>query len=421
MNKKIAIIGAGPAGMACAITALKKGIDVTVFERNEQTGKKILLTGNGHCNITNLNIKDLKEDNLSVYYHCEDNTSLHRLLEENYKKVLELIDDCCIELLYKGDLAYPASMQAQTVRNAFENRIISLGGRLLTEVKVTGIETFNGAKGVRLTLGYADDLMKFEDFDACIICTGSRSMPDTGSDGFGYKLLKKLSIPFRKPEPALTKFYSKDEKLSYLSGVRWKGKISIYSNDTVVKDNIGEIQFLKNAISGIVAFDLSYLYREIVEKSEKIILGVDFMPSMDLKEVEKYIRNLCSKHPHLSIKDVFCGFLNSKIAETVLKVCMIKTEKSILDEREITLLSSTIKNMTFEVTNMGGFNECQVCTGGVSLMSLDEGMQSVHVPGIYFAGEIIDVDGICGGYNIHFALASGIAAAIGCARNLEDL
>lgn len=426
-KKRIAIIGAGPAGLSCAITALKKGIEVVVFERNEVAGKKILLTGNGHCNITNLNIKDINQENISDYYHTDDEARLLTLLKNSYDKVYELLEDCCIVPLNKGQLVYPRSYQASSVRDALTKRVLVLGGEIRTGIKVTGIENgydSSGNESVRLILGQEDGSMDYESFHACVLCTGSRSFPDTGSDGFGYKLLKKLSIPFRKPMAALTKFYSQDRILEFLAGVRWKGKLSFVLGDIhslPLKISEGEIQFLKNAVSGIVAFDLSYLYREAVERDTTAYLCVDFVPEMDSDVLSDYLLSLNKKYPYLSIMERLCGCFNNKIVEAILYKCGIACTQIEINESEIFKLVKTLKKLVIEISGTGGFNECQVCSGGIGLKSLDESLQATMQPGIYFAGEIIDVDGICGGYNIHFALATGIEAGNGISKNLEDI
>ncbi|MBR6329837.1 MAG: aminoacetone oxidase family FAD-binding enzyme [Lachnospiraceae bacterium] len=405
---RIAVVGGGASGMCAALAASEKGHEITLFERNSVLGKKLLMTGNGRCNLGN---EDFDIKRIGKYYHGDLGVAENVLGTITPSDVTGFFEMAGICLRSINGYLYPYSEQAVSVRDALAFELSSRGVRVETNVKITGIEVLE--KGFELILGYEDGSMERETFDRCILACGSRAVPKTGSDGFGYKLCKKLSIPVRKPLPALTRLYFEDDVLPLAAGVRAKGELTLYIDDEEAGKHSGEIQFLKNAVSGIAAFQLSSSAARALDENKKVLISADLFPGEGEAALFDRLYSRFKDLEHRTLLESFTGFLNLSLAKVIiLKAGLDVAQPSLsASDTDIRKLAGLIKGLDTKVIRTGGFDECQVCSGGITGDALTDKLMIKDIPGLYAAGELLDVDGICGGYNLTFAAASGILAA----------
>lgn len=384
---KVVIIGAGAAGLMAAITAAECGHKVTVIEHENKPGKKINVTGNGKCNITNSALTPDK------YYGNKD--FINNVIERfNYKDVLNFFENMGVYCYEKNGFYYPLSNQAVTITNALYNEALSLGVTIKTNNNVKSVTKKDD--GFVLDIGI--DLF----CDKLIIATGGMAAPKTGSDGSGYELAKALGHTIVKPCPALTALVC-DEKLKKASGVRVKAKVQI--KDKNIKD-LGELQVTDYGISGIPVFNIS---RSVNEKENVII---DFAPDYTYDEVKILLEKILKRRDKMPVLTALNGLFNEKLAAVFLKEIKLQSNVKCTDVIDkITMLCDIIKSFEVTVKRKKGFDFSQVTSGGVNTSEINrDTMESLICPNLYFAGEIIDVDGRCGGYNLQFAWSSGYIA-----------
>lgn len=393
---KTIIIGAGAAGLTAAITAAKNGSDVTVLEHENKAGKKILVTGNGKCNLTNKNMNYKK-----FYGNTEFINDVLKSFDEN--DTISFFKDMGLLTKDKRGYIYPMSEQASTVLNILRDTAVNLGVKIKTNNSVEKISCS--------TTGFDIHMGIVMHCDNLIVATGGMAAPKTGSTGSGYKLAESMGHHILKPRPALTALVCENNSLNKASGVRVSAKISVLDNETIIGSDIGELQITDYGISGIPVFNISRL------TDAGTVITIDFMPDIEKDEIEKVIRDLFEKRGTMPILSVMNGFLNDKLSiailnsinlDKTLKVCMLTTE-------QIKLLVDSIKNYKVMVKSRRGFEYAQVTQGGIDTDEIDsKTMESKIVKNLYFAGEIIDIDGICGGYNLQFAWATGTMAGGNC-------
>lgn len=411
MQTKIAVIGGGPSGIMAAITASKSGALVTLFEATNRIGNKILLTGNGKCNFSNLYLDD------SCYY-CKNKTFLNEILDKFSSNDCKIFfEELGMLVKNKNGYLYPLGEQASIVLDVLrmelkrhdvciltESKVI----RLIKEKNIFKLEIENGAE-------YC--------FDKVIICTGGRSYSKTGSDGNGYKLAKKMGHHIFPTVPALVQLVGCDDFYKTVAGVRSEGNVTLYVDGKFIKTERGEIQFTDYGISGIPIFQLSRMaaYALMDNKSVKIVANV--LPDFDDEMLENLVKNRMNLHKLNSIEEFMCGLSNKKLSLWAIKQAGYKGHEKIetLSYDELKSLVLHLKNMNFHITETKGYDTAQVTAGGVFIEELNENMQSTLVEGLYFAGEMVDVDAICGGYNLQWAFASGYVAGNDCITKKENI
>jgi len=411
MQTKIAVIGGGAAGMMAAITAAKGGAQVTVLEAANRIGNKILLTGNGKCNFSNLYLDE------SCYY-CRDKVFLKKIFDKfSPTDCKAFFENAGMLVKEKNGYLYPLGEQASIVLDVLRMELKRFGIRCLTECKVTRL-----IKEKNFFVLGTENGKEFI-FDKVIVCTGGRSYPKTGSDGNGYKLAKKMGHHIFPTVPALVQLVGCDKFYKTIAGVRSEGYVTLYVDGKALKTERGEIQFTDYGISGIPVFQLSRIaaYGLLDDKSVKIV--ADVLPDYDNTMLDNLIKNRIVMHKLSSLEEFMCGLSNKKIGLWAIKQAGYKGYERIetLSYDEIMALVLQLKNMIFQITDTKGYDTAQVTAGGVFINELDENMQSTLVEGLYFAGEIVDVDAICGGYNLQWAFASGYVAGNACITEKETI
>lgn len=391
--KDIVIIGGGAAGLTAAIIAARNNKKVTIIERNDKCGKKILITGNGKCNYWN------KDQNLSHYHSSNEELLENIITEENRKKVLDFFDSLGIIPKIKNGYYYPTSGQAITIEKALIYEAKKLNVEIINNITVTEI-----TKKDNFIINPHKENIKAK---KVVIATGSKAAPKTGSDGLGYKLSKDLNHNIISPKPALVQLRGKGNFFQKWNGIRTDATLTLYEDNKFIKKESGELQLTDYGISGIVTFNLSrYVARNIDNHEEKII--INFMPW--LKEdahtwLKKQIKLL-----NLPITETLDRILNYKLVNVLLKNANIKTDDwNKLSDRDFSNLIRVLTNFELLIEDVNSFDKAQVCSGGIPLTEINlQTMESTKTKNLYLAGEIIDIDGDCGGYNLGFAWISGI-------------
>ena len=389
---KVAIIGGGFSGIVSSIYASKLN-EVTVFERNNDILKKLLLTGNGRCNFFN------SKQGIN-YYHSNNIDKLESIINDNnIEELINFYKNIGIEYKEKDGYYYPYSNQAISVKNALVNKLRETNVKIITDYFVNKIEKKNNKFIIN---------NEYE-FDKVIISTGGSSYPITGSDGNMYEILKDLNIKVTNIYPALTPLITDDKYLKELSGVRASANISFYGDDKFIKEEEGELQLTDYGISGICVFNLSYLYN--IYKNSYVL--INFMPFINSKEeLEKYLDKKDKEMNEKNVSELLNGILNNKIINVIIKKSDIKDIKyKNLDKNEKMRLLDNIFSYKMNITDIKGFNKSQVTMGGVDLSEIDiNTMEVKNIPNLYVTGELLDIDGICGGYNLTHSFITGYIA-----------
>lgn len=410
----IIIIGGGASGMMAAITAAQfsKKARVILIEHGDRLGKKILVTGNGKCNLTNRNIdvSCYRSDNLSF---VEEALSLFGALDtEKFFAGIGLM------LKEKNGYMYPYSEQAATVSDVLRAALIRCGVEVQLNTRITRIIAGDNHFEV-----CCEDNRKFAG-EKLIIAAGSKASPKTGSDGSGYELARKLGHKIIKPLPALVQLICEGSFWKGIAGVRTDASVTVNTDNKFICGERGELQLTEYGISGIPVFQVSRYAVRALDEGKKVCVNIDFLPSLSEEKIFKFIKSQIenekrSDAPVKTIEECLNGMLNKKITVFILKEARLPQSKAVatVSDKELKLVIKLIKAFRTNVTGSKSFDMAQVCQGGVDTAQLEpKTMQSKKTKGLYFAGELLDVDGICGGYNLQWAWTSGYLAGRDAAR-----
>lgn len=390
----IVIIGGGVSGIVSAIKSSNGRNKITILERNDKCLKKLLLTGNGRCNYFN-------DDTSISNYHSMREDLLDKVINSNnMSRVLDFYNELGIIPKIKNGYYYPFSNQASTVRDALMFEVMKLGISIKYNYLVEKIERSNNKFIIN------DSIV----CDKVIIATGSCSYPKTGSDGMGYDFLRKFDHNIIKPLPALVQLNSDFKYCRELSGIRSDVILSLYEDDEFISSSVGEVQLTDYGISGICTFNLSHFVTRGLDVGKKEVIKVNFLPFIKDNYME-WINTYSNKHNDKNIYMLLCNILNYKLVKVILKVCSINNETyyNELDYNSRCLLIDNLTNFKFNIVSTKDFNFSQVCNGGVSLDEVNlSTFESLIVDGLYITGEVLDINGNCGGYNLICAVISGI-------------
>lgn len=396
--KQVIVIGGGPSGLTTAICAAKRGYRVTILERNKSCLKKLLITGNGHCNYWN-------EDQNNVHYHTTDNDEVDKLLPDSLKKeALKFIESLGIVPKIKNGYYYPFSNQATSMKEALLTEAHRLGVSIKTEQTVVKLE-----KHKDLFL-ITTDKNQFQS-SYVVLATGSKAYPKTGSDGLGYQLATKLGHTITKVHPSLVQLEGNEKYAKDWNGVRADVTVSLYKNKNKIKEECGEIQLTEYGLSGICIFNLS---REIASNQNKNLYDVliNFTPWVTTsEELDIWFKNREKILKKRTIEQMLEGFLNYKIIHVITKKMHIAPDYDWcnMSKAKKWELYKWLISYPVHVSGTKSFEHAQVCSGGLNLKEVHiDTLESKKVKGLYFVGEVLDVDGDCGGYNLGFAWMSGL-------------
>ncbi len=397
MKQQIIIIGAGASGLAAGISAAREGASVTIMEHTARPGKKLLSTGNGKCNITNLQFpKDAYRGNQPDFVF----PALHTV---TVSQTMDFFRELGIVLTERNGYVYPNSGQASTVLEAMLFELEHLGVRIMTECPV---------KEIKKDLTVITDHGKHRG-DRIILAAGSMAAPKTGSDGSGYSLASKLGHHIIEPLPALVQLRCKEKWYKQAAGVRTDALVTLKIDGKAAASDRGELQITDYGISGIPVFQISRYAARALNEGRKAEAQLDFLPELSPTDLEKLLLTRHRQFGYRPAEEFLHGVLNSKLAKILLKEAGIGRESWVkeITEKEIKNLVDCIKELKTIIVSTNTFDQAQVCSGGVDTREVDPvTMESKLIRGLYFSGEILDVDGICGGYNLQWAWSSGITA-----------
>lgn len=413
MKKSVYVIGAGPAGMMAAITAASAGANVTLLEHNDRVGKKILSTGNGRCNYSNV-IQGPE-------YYRSDNPKFPWTVIQKYSAdtLLSYFEELGIMPKNKNGGIYPFSEQASAVLDVLRAEVERLRVQVVTNTHVKEIQKQKNGFTVIAEMNKTE---KRFHADTVVLAAGSKAAAKLGSDGSGYAIAKALGHHIVPIVPALVQLKCKEAYFKSLAGIRLHGKVSLYVNDSLMCSDTGEIQLTDYGISGIPVFQVSrFASRGLFEK-KSVYAEMDFLPDLTMEEVSSYLMNRKMIRPQKDMEGFLTGIFNKKLIGVLVKNIGIPIHKKAgeLSKKEIILLANQIKKWKVTIIGTNSFEQAQICAGGIDTKEIKtHNMESKLIPGLFFAGEVVDVDGICGGYNLQWAWSSGYLAGKGavCAKN----
>ena len=405
MKTEIAVIGGGASGLMAAITAKKSGKEVVILERKDRILKKVLITGNGRCNITNVNA------NISNYFGKNISSVeniLNRFTPQDTMDFFNELGIVCNE--ENRGKVYPLSGQASSVVDALRFEAEKLGIKIETEFYVRKIEK----DGFKFRI-YSEDRKKIE-AGRVIIAAGGQSYPELGSNGSGFELAKELGHSVTKLSPSIVQLKTEKNQVKGLQGIKTDVAVTAYGNNKKICTYDGELLFTDYGISGNVVFNISF----VMPLYKNVEFEIDFMEKFDYNELYEMLKERKRILSHLTMENYFNGMINKKLGQFLSKVSGIeKLSKPVkdLNDSDIRKLCTVLKKYRVKILETTGFKNAQVTAGGVSLDEVNtETLESKIVKGLYFSGEVLDVYGECGGFNLQWAWASGYIAGENSAK-----
>ena len=405
MKTEIAVIGGGASGMIAAITARKSGKEVVVLERKDRILKKVLITGNGRCNITNVNA------NISNYFGKNISSVENILNSFNPQDTMDFFNGLGIICNEENrGKVYPLSGQASSVVDALRFEAERLGVRIETEFYVRKIEK----EGFKFKI-YSEDRKKIE-AGRVIIAAGGQSYPELGSNGSGFELAKELGHSVTRLSPSIVQLKTEKHQVKGLQGIKTDVAVTAYGDNKKICTYDGELLFTDYGISGNVVFNISF----VMSLYKNVEFEIDFMEKFVYNELYEMLKERKKTMSHLTMENYFNGMINKKLGQFLSKISGIeKLSKPVkdLNDSEIGKLCTVLKKYRVKILDTTGFKNAQVTAGGVSLDEVNsETLESKIVKGLYFSGEVLDVYGECGGFNLQWAWASGYIAGKNVAK-----
>ena len=398
---KVLVVGGGASGMIAGIFARKYGADVTILERNNRIGKKILATGNGRCNYTNVNlsIENYHGNNPKFAYSC--------LSKFGVDKTLDFFEQLGITPAVEDNgKVFPLSFQSSSVLDVLRFELEDLGIEVLTDGFVTNIKKEDK---FQLTLMNGRKIYG----DRVILATGGNAAPNTGSDGNGYTLAKNMGHSIVDVFPGLVQLKLEGNIFKQVDGVKFVGTAGLYRKNQLIKEDRGDILFTNYGISGPPILQLSRTALEYLNNGKDIELKVSIIDTKTEEELYDYLIYRFGFMAKKTIERGLIGLINKRLILPILKEIRIDKNKQIahLSNEEVRRLSGILTDWRFNISGSKSFKDAQITAGGIDTNEIDSStMESKLVEGLYFAGEIVDIDGDCGGFNLQWAWSSGYIA-----------
>jgi predicted Rossmann fold flavoprotein len=400
-NFDVAVIGAGPAGIMSACAATCQGLSVVLIEKNAVPGKKLLLTGNGRCNLTNaeFNLREL------VKNYNGGEFLFHAFSVFGPKEVVSFFEELGVKTkIEKNKRVFPTNADAQEVLGALERYLEKNKVNVHFNSEIVDVKK-SGKKITRLVLKSGEIVAK-----KYILCTGGKSYPSTGSDGFGYKLAEEMGHTIVKPSPALAPIAVKNEWAKKLQGISLENvKLSLFCNGKKCFAEQGEILFTHFGLSGPAVLNISGRVGELLGTGS-LKLSLDLFPMLNQDELLKNMEEILKRYGKSFIKNMLSDILPERLSEVLLDIIGIDRNKiaNNISKIERTKIVKILKNLEITVDDVLGFDQAMVTRGGVSLKEIDhKTMKSKIINNLFFAGEIINVDGKTGGFNLQMCWSTG--------------
>ncbi|KJS84736.1 MAG: flavoprotein [Peptococcaceae bacterium BICA1-8] len=399
----VIIVGGGASGMLAALSARRKGAHVTILERNPRIGKKLLVTGNGRCNFTNINADISCFNGTNPKFANSVLTSFCPMETISFFEKLGIAHK--VEDLGK---AYPMSDQASSFLDVFLYELEEAGINIICQAFVQNIVKNNDAFLVQLENG--DSL----EGDRVIIAAGGKAMPSTGSDGNGFELAKNLGHSIIDIFPGLVQLKLEGQFFKRIEGVKIVGTAEILHINKTVSHDRGDILFANYGVSGPPILQISRKAGELLHKNQEVILKISVIDTMTKEDLKKILTTRLQNGPRKTIEFSLVGLINKRLIPVLLKEAGIKDLKcpaARLSSRELDSIVNMLTDWRFKVRGTKSWPSAQVTAGGINTNEINQNtMESEIIKGLFFAGEIIDIDGQCGGFNLQWAWSSGFVA-----------
>jgi predicted Rossmann fold flavoprotein len=395
----LAIIGAGASGLVAATEAAKRGFRVTVYEKNAKVGRKILATGNGRCNISNQNIS------ISNYHGATPAFANPTIARFGTKKCIEYFSELGLEMIEgENGRLYPMNQQSSSVVDMLFYECKRRGVEFLLQSEVDRLENNDGK--FSLSINNKNHL-----YDYCLIATGGLAMPALGSNDSGYRFALSFGHKLISPRPSLVQLVCEEAAIRELSGVKVDGNIEVWAGQQKTKNARGDILFTNYGISGSAVLEISSAVSSALFHDQKVFVTIDLMPDFSKEQLEGLLQKRLKHANEKSLTLWLEGIVNKKLASFIIHSAQLSKQTtlvSMLGAKEIKKLCHTLKNIKLHITDTKGFQNAEVTAGGVDVEDINpHTFESKLVKNLYFSGEVLDIDGDCGGYNLHFAWASG--------------
>lgn len=394
--EKIIIVGAGPSGLTCAIKAKNDNNEVIILEKNDSCGKKILATGNGKCNYFN-DTQDLSK------YNSSNKELLDRIInKENISKANSFFNELGLVPKIKNGYYYPMSEQSSSIRNILVNKAKEKNIEIITNCNVESINKSNDKFIIKAS-------NQIFECDKVVLATGSYAGIKDLTSVNSYEILSSFGLKIENVLPTLVQLKGEGNYFKEWDGVRVDANIKLYEDDIFIKEEEGQLQLTDYGVSGICIFNLSSDISKGLSINKKEELVIDFLPTIN--DLNSYFESRSKLLGNYKIIDFLDGLINIKLANTILNKNNIDRFKiyndlSIIEKNN---LVESIKSFRLLISKTNDYDKAQTCTGGLDLEEINlDTMEVNKVKGLYVIGEIIDIDGVCGGYNLTLAWLSGI-------------
>lgn len=402
---KLAVIGAGSSGLTAAIAAGRTfeaqntEYKITLFERQERVGTKITVTGNGRCNLSNKLVN-------SVFYSGDKEFAETVVSEFDTEKAEIFFKSLGLMTAEEDGRIYPMSFSAYSVLDALRFELLKYNIEVLTDTEITSIEkTENGFR-----------LNNKLDFDRVIMSCGGKSSLKKGVRANGYELLSSLGIEITELYPSLVQIKASPEITKSLKGIRNISRIFVICDGKVIDKSYGEVLFCDYGISGIASMQIGKTIAKNEGKNVKIM--IDLCPSMQSEEVKNYISDRIKYNKKLKAEDILSGIMHKRLGNAVMRMSGISPSVPAgeISDVKVNTITDFVKAFVLKAEGTKGFESSQVTAGGANCSSFSPfTMECNSVPGLFVTGELLNVDGDCGGYNLHFAWATGFSAGVAAA------
>lgn len=401
---KIAIIGAGAAGVMAAITAkrLNKNIQIDLFDANKGIGKKILASGNGRCNITNSVIT-------SKNYLGENTEFVNFALKEFDFKAFEKFCKSIGLLLdvKETNKVYPLSNEAKSVTNLLLLTLESLNINIYLESLITSIDKNDNKFDIKT------DEKEYKSYDKVLISNGLGAAPQLNANESGLDFASKFEHSFNPTYPSLVGLHTDVTYHSRMQGVKKECNVSLFINGKIEQEIFGDVLFTKYGVSGFAILDISQVAAYNLSMYQDVKIAINFFPKVNRNDLADQIQSLFKSLANEKALDILTGMISNKIAPVLLEVCKIdiNTKAGDINAKQIKAISYQLNQWKLKITDTQGFGHAEASGGGVRVDEIDyKTYESKKCKGLYFAGEVLDIVGNRGGFNLHFAWASGYLA-----------
>ena len=391
-KKDVAIIGAGASGLMCAIECARKGLHVSLFEQNKKPAKKILVSGNGRCNISNVNLSR------GDYFSQNPSFVEYALNTFDFKTFQTYMQQCGLLLQTLDDgRAYPLSNEAKSVVHTLLQQAKIHGVEIYTEKKITTIKHL------------------FDEYQNVVIATGSEAASHLGGCADGYHFAQEFGHSIVPTFASLVQLHLNTPFLAKLSGVKLNAKVTLLINNQRELEVEGDLLFTNYGISGFGILDISHYASEALSSYQMVDISLNLLPYFTTQQLAHHLLNTSQNMPKLTIYDILIGVLPTKVATVVVEELALHNQQ--LTPKLSKKIANTLHNWKFEVTQTHGFRHAEVSGGGVDTSEINpHTFASFKKENLYFTGEVLDVVGKRGGYNFAFAWASGFL----CAKNIIE-